>query len=138
MEQSDANALHADLVAAYFHPPRIVVCGFEGSGNDDVTIVSHVELWPWRTVVRGSVTRPGSIDYNEGPPNPEDDVGDMGWYEDWALVDDVDTEYRKAGAGRHGGGFCSDVEVSFENAVPPDATRLTIFTPGGHCIELPL
>ncbi|MAT05343.1 MAG: hypothetical protein CL424_09920 [Acidimicrobiaceae bacterium] len=78
MEPSDANALHADLVAAFFRPPRVVACGFEGFADGEVTIVSHVELWPWRTVVRGSVTRSGSVGYNEGWPSESDGVRQAG------------------------------------------------------------
>jgi hypothetical protein len=139
VEQPDADAVHADLVARLFHPPRVVACGFEGAVDDDVTIVSHVELWAWRTVVRGSVTRVGSIAYNEGMPDASDPRGDVGsWLREWRLADDVGTEYRPAGAGRGGDGFCSDVHFSFRTAVPAGATRLTIVTPDGHRIEVPL
>lgn len=139
MDQPDPDSLHADLVAQIFHPPRVIACGFEGKVDNDVTIVSHVELWPWRTVVRGSVTRAGSIAYNQGMPGPMDPRGDqMNWFTQWALTDDVGTDYHQVGAGRGGDGFCSDVDVRFRTAVPSNATRLSIFTPGGHRIEVPL
>jgi hypothetical protein len=139
VEPSEANRLHADLVAAFFHPPRIVECGFEGFADREVTIVSHVEWWPWRTVVCGSVTRSGSIGYNEGLPSESDSARqDFTWFREWSLVDDVGTDYHQVGAGRSGDGFCSDVDVRFRTPVPPEATRLTITTPGGHRIEVPL
>lgn len=135
VEPSDADASHADLVVAFFHPPRVVVCAFESSVDDEITIVSHVELWPWRTIVRGSVTHAGS--------NADHTMSDGGhltrsWLQQWSLVDDVGTEYQKAGAGRGGDGFCQDVEVRFSTAVPPEARMLTITAPGGHRIELTL
>ena len=139
VESSDANASHADLVAAFFHPPRVVACGFEGSVGDVVTIVSHIELWSWRTVVRGSVTLAGSIGYSQDRTAEPDWAREAGtWFREWSLVDDVGTDYEQAAAGRGGDGFCSDVEVRFSTAVPPEATRLTIIRPGGHRVDTPL
>jgi hypothetical protein len=131
-----ADALHAELVGAFFHPPRIAVCGFEGLINDDVLIVSHLELWPWRTVVRCSVTRPGSIGHNDGATDGTKPI--RIWLHDWSLQDDVGTEYRPSGAGLGGDGFCEDVDVRFSNAVPAEATLLTIVAPTGRRIEVAL
>ncbi len=138
VEPSDAAALHADLVSGFFHPPRIVVCGFEGSVDDEVTIVSHIELWPWRTIVRGSVTHSGSIRSNENSPGASDRMHQRDWFEQWSLADDVGTEYHRAGGGRGGDGFCADVEVQFRTAVPAEATLLSITAPGDHRIEMAL
>lgn len=135
MEPPNSFALHADLVSAFFHPPRVVACAFESSIDDEVTIVSHVELWPWRTIVRSSVTHADSVAGN----TTSDWVHQAGsWLQQWSLVDDVGTEYQMAGGGRGGDGFCQDTEFRFSTAVPPEARMLTITAPGGHRIELML
>jgi hypothetical protein len=136
VEPAAADALHAELVGAFFHPPRIAVCGFEGFINDDVLIVSHFELWPWRTVVRGSLTRPGSIERNDGTTDVT--YPDRIWLYDWSLQDDVGTDYQLSAAGLGGDGFCKDVDVRFGNAVPATATQLTIVAPTGRRIEVAL
>ncbi|MAT07037.1 MAG: hypothetical protein CL424_18540 [Acidimicrobiaceae bacterium] len=138
VEPSDADALHAELVAAFFHPPRIVVCGFEASLDDEVIIVSHVELWPWRTVVRGSLTHPGSIGYDDRTAGPGEMMRRLEWFHEWSLTDDVGTSYHQVEAGRGGDGFCSDVNVAFQPAVPSEATLLTIAVPGYQDIEVAL
>ena len=114
------------------------MCGFEGSVDDEVTIVSHIELWPWRTIVRGSVTHSGSIRSNENSPGASDRMHQRDWFEQWSLADDVGTEYHRAGGGRGGDGFCADVEVQFRTAVPAEATLLSITAPGDHRIEMAL
>lgn len=136
MEPSEANALHAELVAGFFRPPRIVGCGYRGRDGQDVLIVSHVELWPWRTIVRASVTRRGSIATNEG--HPDDHTFTDRWLQDWSLDDDVGTRYLPSGAGIAGDGFCRDVEAQFATAVPSTATRLTIHVPTGGRIDIML
>ena len=139
MKPTEADALHATLVAAFFHPPRLVVCAHEGLIDDDVLVLSHVELWPWRTVVRGSVTRPGSIKHNEGAPGPQGELGPSStWLHDWSLQDDVGTEYHLSSSGLGGDGFCRDVDVRFRTPVPAEATRLTIVAPTGRRIDLAL
>lgn len=138
VEPSDADALHADLVSGFFHPPRIIVCGFEGTVDDEITIVSHVELWPWRTIVRGSFTQSGSVVSNESLKGLEDRARQRAWFEQWSLADDVGTEYHQNGASRGGDGFCSDVHVECRTPVPAEATRLSIMAPRGHLIEVAL
>jgi hypothetical protein len=54
-----------EMVETFVHPPRIVVVGARHDlGDDRLLIVSHVELWPWRVVVRGTMAnrRPATID----------------------------------------------------------------------------
>ena len=88
--------------------------------------------------MRGSVTRQGSIEFNENAPGAKDRLRQMHWFHEWSPADDVGTEYHRMGGGRGGDGFCSDVDVQFRTAVPTEATRLTITAPGAHRIDVAL
>lgn len=156
----------AELFDAFMHPPRIVSIGHRSvSVAGEIRIVSHIELWPWRVVVRGTranrhaVPKPsqrldsrassplvdpatsvpsvvGAIEIQVSPS--EDHRVASRWFMNWRLIDDVGSEYRPAGGGGHGAHGWSDFAIQFEPAVAVEARRVSIETPDGDVIEVPL
>jgi len=130
----DADRLHTDLVAAFFHPPKLISCGRRlTDGDGAITIISHVEVWTWRTIIAGSRARNDGVQLS-GTKLRES----VEWFGGWSIVDDVHTEYRQLGAGSGGDGFCVDFHIKFSSAVPTHATQLVLTTPNGDDIELTL
>jgi hypothetical protein len=139
-----SNVTGADWIDPFVHPPRLVAIGHRVELADgSVRVVSHVELWPWRTVVRGVYAHPRLNAANDGTDSP-DTPGWVGpweaetWFGGWQLGDDMGSEYRRTGGGMGGAADVpsTDFNIEFASPVPSQATRLTIQTPDGDNIEL--
>ena len=129
------------LVDAFYYPPRLLPVAHRSElSHGNVLIVSHVELWPWRTSVRGGFTdgvetdRPTpriapttGLHHSKGPLSE--------WIHDWVLTDDADTVYLGGGASTNGN-VIHDFIIDFAAPVPAAATALTITTPVGTRIEV--
>ena len=49
-EEDDARA----LVLANMRPPKLIAASRDRVG-DQIVVFSHVEVWPWRVVLRGAL-----------------------------------------------------------------------------------
>jgi hypothetical protein len=133
VDDEEADRLHAELVEAFFHLPCLVTVGSRRTTAAAVTIVSHVELWPWRTIIAGSVAPADGVDRSHRDRRERAE-----WFTWWSISDDVSTDYRQQGGGSHGNGFCSDFHIRFEPAPPVEATLLVVTTPDGDVIDVQL
>jgi hypothetical protein len=115
-------------------PPKIVAIGNRRElENGIIRIITHVELWTWRVVVRGSMLPPPPWK-RVGPLGSADDRGAAraqlhAWHLAWRLTDDVGTVYVLRGSGGGGDGSHWDFDVRFDPQVPPDARVLSIHVP---------
>jgi hypothetical protein len=129
-----------ELVDAFVHPARVIQTPYRGSG-DQVLVVSHIEIWPWRVVVRGLradatfVPRRREVQTVRHGIRPVDVAPDEGgllqldadWPGQWSLHDDVGTAYRyTGGTGDFRGVLWTDFSIAFEPAVPDAAGELTL------------
>jgi hypothetical protein len=161
-EPSDVTA--PKLVDAFIHPPDVADVGFRAESTaGEVLIVSLVEVWPWRTVIRGlRADKSASVSSLGARPQPDSDAPSgvvvgaarlmpdqemlerqravAAWYTAWRVADDVETEYRSVGAGGggSGGALWSDFRIEFQPGVPQTARHLAIISPDGHEISLHL
>ena len=157
-----------DMLDAFIRPPRVFEVGYRHeSAEGEVLIVTSVEIWPWRTVVRGvtanRTTRWGtpfqstSVDASEPPDNGEHtpevnlvspvqrarELG-LGAHRvraeammSWHLDDNAGTTYRATGW--HGrGSMWSDFEIEFKPGAPSVASLLTITPTVGEPIPVRL
>ena len=116
----------AELVDAFVHPPEIVAVGHRGeTESGEVLVVSHLELWLWRVVVRclrahrvppanHGPSLEAVPDANgsgvavmrvvmAGPEETELRRSQTAWLQQWQLTDDIGTSYRMSRAGSSGG-----------------------------------
>lgn len=149
----------AELVSAFVRPPRLVAIGRRTTSGEIVEIISHLELWPWRVVLRGvrasDATRPLDLGHRAQPADPDTTTtgvvtaevvtGDGAWARDlqrltsWEISDDVGTEYRSSSASGGGvGTMWEDFSIQFEPAVPANASTLRIITADSEEIVLAL
>ena len=131
VEEHEADDARA-LVIANIRPPRLIAAPSRERVGDQIVVFSHVELWPWRIVLRGALA-------NEAVRLPEPDLdseqrdrffADGGlhrWMTDWQATDDLGSDYRFAGSGGGGSGgdLWMDFHVQFDPAPPENAKRLT-------------
>ena len=156
----------AELVDAFVHPPTILTVARRDELSDGrVRIVSHLELWPWRVVVRGvranrfptmpkhatrqpyefdessSELASGRVDIHE-PDAAEVRAfrKESEWMTGWRLSDDVGTEYQLLGAGSGGSGgeLWSEFHSEFHPRVPSDARVLSIHPPDDDAFPVAL
>jgi hypothetical protein len=140
------NGSGADWIDAEVHPPRLVtVAQRVALADGSVRVVSHVELWPWRTVVRGVYAhehrdpRTGSSNAAQESVAPwRFEPMNADWFAGWLLGDDTGTLYRRTGAGIGGaaGDLWASFNIEFASPVPRQASRLTIHTRDGDRIEV--
>lgn len=149
----------SDLVDAFMQPPRLLQIDRRLETHDGVVrVLSHLELWPWRVVLRGAFadknetddgvrqpTIPSQTDV-QGPSTVS--VGVLGrerlarsraamdWTLGWSIADDLGTGYRMIGASSGGGGRWWDFEVTFEPPVPTNVKRVMISAPDGELVEV--
>lgn len=138
-----------ELTDAFIHPPVLVPIG-ERFEDDLVVVVSHVEIWPWRLVVRGLVADPNfEPDAIVLPPtelsSPADDnsaldaIGQhrhrwrrgIDWMNSWSVVDDAGTEFVATGwkGSPFDGQYWCDLELQYEGVAARSARRLSISGP---------
>lgn len=132
-----------EMVEAFVHPPRLVeVARREASGDGRVLVVSHVELWPWRVVVRGVIANhhPTTVDPVDGEAMRARFLLDSEWMTGWSLVDDADSEYHSStgSMGGSGGDTWVEFHIEWHPCVPAAATTLTIRPPDGNAFDVPL
>lgn len=164
MPNERAPVTPSEMIDAFVHPPRIVSIGRRTeSAVGELLIVSHVELWPWRVVIRGlgadkRATTALSLP-DMSPFEPEVSPGTLSgrliepsratrerfraqhvWVTTWVIEDDVSTEYRLVGAssGGHGGDTWWDFDIRFHPGAPAGARFLTLVPPGSEPISLDL
>ncbi len=142
-----------EMIDAFVHPPILIPIG-KRIEADRVVVLSHIELWPWRTVVRGVIAqrdvRPPVLPAATADDDPSitggvvtahvvDSSDDMWadrregieWMSDWTLIDDIGTNYESRGW--HGlpttGQLWSDVAWEYRTPTPADARVLTLAHP---------
>lgn len=166
MADFSSNVTPADLVDAFIHPPTLVeVAARAESDTGEVLIVSHLELWPWRVVVRGvradryadtsptvlpvppdlsATARTVLVEAVRADRSRPDALArrqaHAAWYTSWQIADDIATDFQRVGAGGggSGGNLWSDFRVEFHPSVPPAARQLTITSPYGDEIAVRL
>lgn len=150
-EDRDSLPSAFDLVEAFVQPPHIVPLAVRESNGATIVVLTAVELWPWRTVLRGVVANSEFVPRRRTlpvvPPDaPPGTISGMirtvadpaghrvhaEWMASFALHDDSGTEFRLIGWS--GGGpldqqLWADVEWNFDAPVPASATRLMISGP---------
>jgi len=140
-EEDDARA----LVLANMRPPKLIAAASRDRVGDQIVVFSHVEVWPWRVVLRGALA-------NEEVRLPEPhldseqqdrffaDGGLHRWMTDWQATDDLDSDYRFAGSGGGGSGgdLWMDFHVQFDPAPPENANWLTFTRPDGIEVRVEL
>jgi hypothetical protein len=159
MSNEPPDVSFSDLINAFLHPPRLLPIGQRHESDDGVvSVLSHLELWPWRVILRGARADPNAEDesvrhlttlpqqHDDGPVGISIGVLEpehrgrnravMEWTTAWLLADDLGTDYRIIGASTSGGLRRSDFEVTFEPQMPPNAKRVTITTPDGDAVEV--
>ena len=146
---AEADGLPEDLMLA----PRLVRVDqrLDVSGGK-VILISHLELWPWRVIVRGTERRdpspapeqpqPGArlaIDAVEAEVARRTAISAMRFFEDWGLVDDEGTNFFRAGSSQGPiSALWSDFSIEFWPAAPTVARhlRLTISDVGSIDVQL--
>ena len=152
-----------EMVDAFVHAPLLVPIGERVDGEDFVVVLSHVELWPWRVVVRALVANPNfapqSLRLPTGNAGASSGVGvvtadvvalteqhherwrrQIEWMNSWELADDTGTQFNSSGwsGGPSDDQLWSDLELRYDTIVPPNAHRLTISGPTFDSIEVAL
>lgn len=61
----DAHRQARAFVVANMQPPKIIMVSSRERLGDQMVVFSHLEVWPWRIVLRGAFA------YVEAPPLPE-------------------------------------------------------------------
>ena len=155
----------AQLVDAFVHPPELVEVAWRAESTDGgVLIVSHLELWSWRVVVRGlranrfAMTTPAAVPSVPGEvassaygvaelqvvssdaSGVESRLEATRWFTGWDFVDDVGTVNRcvSGGGGGSGGLLWSEFHVEFQPTPPPIAEHATLKAPDGSYIPVEL
>lgn len=142
-----------EMVEAFVHAPLLVPVGERVEG-DLVVVLSHVELWPWRVVVRAMVANPDfnprARQFPTGGPNASAGVGvvtgeitdqaeqhrerwqrGIEWMNSWTLTDDLGTEFLASGwsGAPSDDQLWSDLTLTYDTVLPPTAQRLIISGP---------
>ncbi|MBI4936402.1 MAG: hypothetical protein HY828_21190 [Actinobacteria bacterium] len=159
MSHEPPGASFSDLVDAFLRPPKLLRINHRRETPDGlVRVLSHLELWPWRVVLRGARADKNELDDAEiqrqipsppeapgsstvsvgvlGPEHLASNRAAMEWTLGWSIFDDLGTEYRVIGASSGGAGRWSDFEVTFEPPVPVTVSRVTISALDGDVIEV--
>ncbi len=151
-----------EMVDAFVHAPVLVPIGKRADG-DRIVVLSHVELWPWRVIVRALVAdpqfAPQPVQSPTGDLEASGGVGvvtaeilglteqrherwrrDIEWMNSWTLADDAGTEFVASGwsGGPSDDQLWCDLALNYDTAVPPQAQRLTISGPVIGSVEVPL
>jgi len=156
------------MLDALMQRPRVFEVGYRHeSAEGEILIVTSVETWPWRTVVRGVTANRNtqwgtpfeslSIDASEPPDNdkanPEINAvaaahrARVLWLDprrvraqammSWQLHDDAGTAYR-ATSWHGSGSMWSDFQIEFEPGTPRAASQLTITPTVGEAVAVRL
>ena len=153
----------AEFFDAFMYPPILVHVGHRTEwAEGPIRIVSHVELWPWRVVVRGAradrhaVPRPSErFDSRAAHPSIGAGPGTVtgrivsgraddryrglrGGINQWSLSDDIGTQYRMTGGGGIAAAGWYDFAIEFAPAAPPSCGRLSIRTADSDVIDVPV
>jgi hypothetical protein len=127
-----------EFVEAFVRPARVIEAPHRRLVDDEVLVVSHIEIWRWRVVVRGlrgdpnfrpsrrevSTIRHGAQLVDVAPEEGHPLQRDIDWLPAWRLTDDVGTVYRNAGGtGDFRSVLWTDFSVAFE-PTPPVVTSV--------------
>jgi hypothetical protein len=143
VDEDPPDPTAAELIDAFIHPPRLITIAQRVELTDGrVRVLSHLELWPWRTVISGVYASARRADVPQEARArhqwPFVAVDGTDWFSAWQLDDDVETVYDRTGGG--GGGSGGDLwatfHVEFVPNVPSRAKRLTIHMPDGDPIQV--
>jgi hypothetical protein len=149
----------ANLLDAFMHPPRLYRVAHRTESPDGrILIVTHVELWPWRIVIRGARAikpapprrllgegvptgdqPPGSVRgavRDQSPAEVERARTEARWFTDWQISDDVGTSYLAQGSHSGGNETWTDYAIEFQPSAPAGASHLTITIGDGEVVEL--
>jgi hypothetical protein len=149
----------SDLIDAFMRPPKLLPIDRRLETDDGVVhVLSHLELWPWRVVLRGAGADKNATDDGVRQlaiPSQTDVRGSstvsvgvlrqehlaenraaMDRTVGWGIADDLGTEYRMIGASSGGGGRWWDFEVRFEPPMPTTVRRVMISAPNGELVEV--
>ncbi len=139
----------AALVAGMMQPPVLVPVGRRFDFDDAILLFSHVEIWPWRLMLRAAhasrgvpppmklpLTSDGELDKEAAKAMVSERRGlghplTASWMNGWAAVDDVGTDYRVVGGGSGGpgGDWWRDFHVHLEPAPPTAAHSVSLMGP---------
>lgn len=153
-----------ELIDAFIHPPKIVLVA-QRFVSDHVVVVSHVEVWPWRVVVRALTANPGySVQHAEAPQSdpPTGDTSQTGsvsvsivepseerinrfrrdieWMQSWVLTVDSGSKLHAAGwkGGVNEDSLWRDLELQYDVVLAPGSERLTISHPDFGLLDVNL
>lgn len=149
-----------EMVDAFVHAPLLVPIG-ERVDGDLVVVLSHVELWPWRVVVRALVANPNftpkAVQFPTADRDTSAGVGvvhaevatlndqhrerwrrGIEWMNSWTLADDVGTAFLASGwsGSPSDDQLWSDLALTYDPVMPPDAQRLIISGPVIGSVEV--
>jgi hypothetical protein len=162
MDSSPSQPTARELIDAFVHAPTLLPIG-ERIEGDRIVVLSHVEVWPWRVVVRALVANPHFTPQPMRFPNGDMDAStavgvvtaevaastghqrerwqrDIEWMNAWTLADDTGTQFRSSGwSGRPSDDqlWC-DLALTYDMVVPPIAQRLVISGPAIGQIDVAL
>jgi hypothetical protein len=113
---------------------EIAVIAREIPADGRVRFLTTLEIWSDRVVLRWAEHSPVRGVFGRDPELRTHREGGPGW----ELADDLGTVYAWGGGGARGGGHWQDSEVEFSPPVPATAQRLTVRTPEGASVDVPL